>query len=105
MSERYTPSAHDGLRKDGQPDQRVKGHESDAHKQNAEQNLNNNNSNNNSTHSSSSNNNSNSGSNDGQTYHPTEHDGLRKDGQPDQRVKGHESDAHKQNAEKNLNNQ
>ncbi|KAJ3148539.1 hypothetical protein HDU89_004636 [Geranomyces variabilis] len=102
MSDRYTPTTHDGLRKDGEPDQRVKGHESDAHKNNSEQNLNNSPSHSSAAHASTA---ASAGSNDGQTYHPTEHGGLRKDGQPDQRVKGQESEAHKATAERNLNNQ
>ncbi|KAJ3137156.1 hypothetical protein HDU90_002328 [Geranomyces variabilis] len=68
---------------------RVKGHESDAHKNNSEQNLKNSPSHSSAAHASTA---ASAGSNDGQTYHPTEHGGLRKD---DQRVKGHESEAHK----------
>ncbi|KAI8816542.1 uncharacterized protein EV422DRAFT_571712 [Fimicolochytrium jonesii] len=107
MSDRYHPTEHDGLKKDGTPDQRVKGHESEAHRENAAHNLNNqggNQQDEGQTHTQSRGQEQ-GGEGEGHRFRPTEHDGLKKDGTPDQRVKGHESDAHKQNAAHNLNNQ
>ncbi|KAF2221854.1 hypothetical protein BDZ85DRAFT_238740 [Elsinoe ampelina] len=74
----YKPTEHDGLRKDGQPDQRVgtgqfaqgKVDPVEAGKQGGQ-----------STGTPGGSDNS------GEDYKPTEHDGLRKDGQPDGRVK------------------
>ncbi|RFN46087.1 hypothetical protein FIE12Z_9688 [Fusarium flagelliforme] len=63
----YKPTEHDGLRKDGQPDQRVGTGEFAHGKVDPHQAA---------------------SSSDGSDYKPTEHDGLRKDGKPDGRVKG-----------------
>lgn len=74
---------HDGLRKDGQPDQRVgtgqfaggKVDPVEAGKQGGQT-------------GGSAGGQSSGGSSGGDDYKPTENDGLRKDGQPDGRVKG-----------------
>ncbi|KAF4555902.1 Hypothetical protein D9617_2g058670 [Elsinoe fawcettii] len=74
----YKPTEHDGLRKDGQPDQRVgtgqfaqgKVDPHEAGKQGGQ-----------STGTPGG------ADNSGSDYKPTENDGLRKDGQPDGRVK------------------
>ncbi|KAJ3047816.1 hypothetical protein HK097_011145 [Rhizophlyctis rosea] len=94
MSSQYQPTEHDGLRKDGQPDRRTRGHESDAHANSGVAQTG-------SGHSSSSNQSHSSGSDSTNSdnrhvphYKPTEHGGLTKDGQPDRRTKGNESDAH-----------
>ncbi|PPJ55824.1 hypothetical protein CBER1_01618 [Cercospora berteroae] len=77
----YKPTEHDGLRKDGQPDQRVgtgqfaqgKVDPQEAGKKGG--------------NTSGSGSSDDSGSSGGSDYKPTENDGLRKDGQPDGRVK------------------
>ncbi|KAK0382860.1 hypothetical protein NLU13_8776 [Sarocladium strictum] len=81
----YKPTEHDGLRKDGQPDQRVGTGEFahgkvDPHKAGQEGGK--------SSGSGSGGDAANdSASGDGGDYKPTEHGGLRKDGKPDGRVK------------------
>ncbi|ETN36200.1 uncharacterized protein HMPREF1541_08477 [Cyphellophora europaea CBS 101466] len=72
---------HDGLRKDGQPDQRVGGEFAggkvdpvEAGKKGGQTGG---------TAGGQA-----SGGSDGDDYKPTEHGGIRKDGQPDGRVKG-----------------
>ncbi|RBR11043.1 uncharacterized protein FIESC28_09188 [Fusarium coffeatum] len=77
-------SEHDGLRKDGQPDQRVGTGEFahgkvDPHKAGEEGGK---------TSGDGSSGGLGASSSDGSDYKPTEHDGLRKDGKPDGRVKG-----------------
>ncbi|KPI40189.1 uncharacterized protein AB675_11461 [Cyphellophora attinorum] len=78
----YKPTENDGLRKDGQPDQRVgtgqfaqgKVDPVEAGKKGGE--------------TGGSTGGSASGGSGGDDYKPTEHGGLRQDGQPDGRVKG-----------------
>ncbi|KAM0355035.1 hypothetical protein ACHAPU_000885 [Fusarium lateritium] len=79
----YKPTDHDGLRKDGKPDGRVGTGEFahgkvDPHKAGEQGGK------------TSGSGDSGLGSSDstGGDYKPTEHDGLKKDGTPDQRVKG-----------------
>ncbi|GAB7345557.1 hypothetical protein MBLNU457_3867t1 [Dothideomycetes sp. NU457] len=78
----YKPTEHDGLRQDGQPDGRVGTGQFaqgkvDPHKAGHEGGK-----------SSGVPGGSDSSTSAGDDYKPTEHDGLRKDGQPDGRVKG-----------------
>ncbi|KAL2208467.1 hypothetical protein CC79DRAFT_1395460 [Sarocladium strictum] len=80
----YKPTEHDGLRQDGQPDQRVGTGEFahgkvDPHKAGAEGGK---------TSGSGEGGLGASSGGDGEDYKPTEHGGLRKDGKPDGRVKG-----------------
>ncbi|KAF4446672.1 hypothetical protein F53441_9714 [Fusarium austroafricanum] len=78
----YKPTEHDGLRKDGQPDQRVGTGEFahgkvDPHEAGKDGGK-----------TSGSGEGLGSSDNSGGDYKPTEHGGLKKDGSPDQRVKG-----------------
>jgi hypothetical protein len=80
----YKPTEHDGLRKDGQPDGRVGTGEFahgkvDPHEAGVQGGK---------TSGSGSSGGLESTSDDSGDYKPTEHDGLRKDGKPDGRVKG-----------------
>ncbi|EKJ70900.1 hypothetical protein HYE68_004063 [Fusarium pseudograminearum] len=80
----YKPTEHDGLRKDGQPDGRVGTGEFahgkvDPHEAGGQGGK---------TSGSGSSGGLESTSDDSGDYKPTEHDGLRKDGKPDGRVKG-----------------
>ncbi|KAL6924150.1 hypothetical protein ACHAPO_011480 [Fusarium lateritium] len=80
----YKPTEHDGLRKDGQPDGRVGTGEFahgkvDPHEAGTQGGK---------TSDSGSSGGLESTSDDSGDYKPTEHDGLRKDGKPDGRVKG-----------------
>ncbi|KAK5945732.1 hypothetical protein PMZ80_002940 [Knufia obscura] len=85
MSDQYKPSDHDGLRKDGQPDERMqqdsfaygKVDPHEAGKQGGHTSG--------SGTDTSTSTGGNDGTDDGQ-YKPSEHDGLRKDGQPDERM-------------------
>ncbi|KAK5073609.1 hypothetical protein LTS08_002292 [Lithohypha guttulata] len=81
MSDQYKPSEHDGLRKDGQPDKRVQ-QDSFAHGKVD-------------PHEAGKKGGSATGGSDlheaqanevGSDYKPSEHGGLRKDGQPDGRM-------------------
>lgn len=77
----YKPSEHDGLRKDGQPDQRMNNEFAGGKVDPVEAGR--------KGGQSSGGTSDNSGSDaSGGDYKPTENDGLRKDGQPDGRVKG-----------------
>ncbi|PCD41037.1 hypothetical protein FGRA07_02308 [Fusarium graminearum] len=80
----YKPTEHEGLRKDGQPDGRVGTGEFahgkvDPHEAGVQGGK---------TSGSGSSGGLESTSDDSGDYKPTEHDGLRKDGKPDGRVKG-----------------
>ncbi|KAH6954827.1 uncharacterized protein FTOL_00124 [Fusarium torulosum] len=80
----YKPTEHDGLRKDGQPDGRVGTGEFahgkvDPHKAGEQGGK---------TSGGEGGDSGLGSSSSGGDYKPTEHDGLKKDGTPDQRVKG-----------------
>ncbi|KAJ4154786.1 hypothetical protein LMH87_000064 [Akanthomyces muscarius] len=80
----YKPTEHDGLKQDGTPDKRVGTGEFahgkvDPHKAGAKGG----NQSGDGTGETQS-----ASDNSGGDYKPTEHDGLRKDGEPDGRVKG-----------------